>query len=261
MPGVSGGVLAVAFGLYGPLMELLSQPRTAFPRYRGMLLPLGMGWCIGFFGVAKGVAAAFGVSETAATWLFIGLIAGTLPALYREAGREGHSPAAWTSLAVCTLGVFGTLFYVSSILQYTAQPGFLWYSFCGALWGLSVVIPGLTSSSVMMALGLYQPMMEGLARLDMQILAACLPAMLLAVLLPARAMRWLLGRFHSAVFHGILGVVAASTAAIVPVRYAGAGEAALSALCCAAGFALALGMEKWDRRSRRVPEAESHGER
>ena len=42
---------------------------------------------------------------------------------------------------------------------------FLVVQLLSALWGMSLVIPGLTSSLVMMALGLYQPMLEGLARL------------------------------------------------------------------------------------------------
>ena len=55
---------------------------------------------------------------------------------------------------------------------------------------MSLVIPGLTSSSVMMALGLYQPMLEGLARLDFLVLSACLPGMVLTILLLARLVSW-----------------------------------------------------------------------
>ena len=33
LPGVSGGVLAVVFDIYRPLMETLTHPRAAIPRY------------------------------------------------------------------------------------------------------------------------------------------------------------------------------------------------------------------------------------
>ena len=42
--------------------------------------------------------------------------------------------------------------------------------------------------------------------------------------------------------------MAASTLVIVPTQYAGAGEMALSALCCAAGFALAFFLARLDKR-------------
>ncbi|MBQ9346323.1 MAG: DUF368 domain-containing protein [Oscillibacter sp.] len=252
LPGVSGGVLAVAFGLYGPLVELLSHPRTALPRYWKMLPPLALGWAAGFLLAAKGAAAVFGASETAATWLFIGLIAGTLPGLYREAGRTGRGRGAWTALALCALGTFAALFYVGSVLDFTARPGAFWYSVCGALWGLSVVLPGLTTASVLMALGLYQPLLEALGRLDGTLLAACVPSMALAAVLPARGAAWLLRRYRSAALHGILGMVAASAAAAVPTAYSGAGEAALSAACFAVGVLLAYAMERREKR-RNVP--------
>ena len=38
LPGISGGVLAVVFGIYRPAMELLTHPRRALQRYWRMLL-------------------------------------------------------------------------------------------------------------------------------------------------------------------------------------------------------------------------------
>ena len=43
LPGISGGVLAVIFGIYRPAMELLTHPKRAFPRYWRMLLAVGIG--------------------------------------------------------------------------------------------------------------------------------------------------------------------------------------------------------------------------
>ena len=77
---------------------------------------------IGFLGFAKGIAAAIDVSSTVTTWLFIGLIVGTVPALFREAGREGRGAGAWVSLAVCALAIFGSLFYVGRVIHVTVDP-------------------------------------------------------------------------------------------------------------------------------------------
>ena len=250
LPGVSGGVLAVIFGIYRPFMELLTRPRQALPQYWRMLPPLGLGWCAGFLLFAKGIAAALTLSEAVTEWLFIGLIAGTVPALLREAGREGRSAASWISLSVCALTLFGGLFYVSRVAHVSVTPNFWWYNFCGALWGLSVVIPGITSSSFMMALGLYQPMMEGLARMDLLVLSACLPGMALAVLLTARFVTWLMRTHYSVAFHGIVGIVLASTLVIVPTDYRGAGEMLLSAVCCVLGFLLAFLLARLEEKTK-----------
>ena len=248
LPGVSGGVLAVVFDIYRPFMEVLTHPREAIPKYWRWFLPIGLGCAIGFLGFAKGIAAAIDVSSTVTTWLFIGLIVGTVPSLFREAGKEGRSIGSWVSMAVCAGAIFFSLFYVGKVICVTVEPNFWWYNFCGALWGMSLVIPGLTSSSVMMALGLYQPMLEGLARLGFLVLSACLPGMVLTILLLARLVSWFFRKHYSIAFHGIFGIVLASTLVIIPTSYVGAWEIVLSAVCCIGGFLLAYFMARLDRR-------------
>ena len=248
LPGVSGGVLAVVFDIYRPFMEVLTHPREAIPKYWRWFLPIGLGCAIGFLGFAKGIAAAIDVSSTVTTWLFIGLIVGTVPSLFREAGKEGRSIGSWVSMAVCAGAIFFSLFYVGKVICVTVEPNFWWYNFCGALWGMSLVIPGLTSSSVMMALGLYQPMLEGLARLDFLVLSACLPGMVLTILLLARLVSWFFRKHYSIAFHGIFGIVLASTLVMIPTSYVGAWEIVLSAVCCIGGFLLAYFMARLDRR-------------
>lgn len=248
LPGVSGGVLAVVFDIYRPFMEVLTHPREAIPKYWRWFLPIGLGCAIGFLGFAKGIAAAIDVSSTVTTWLFIGLIVGTVPSLFREAGKEGRSIGSWVSMSVCAGAIFFSLFYVGKVICVTVEPNFWWYNFCGALWGMSLVIPGLTSSSVMMALGLYQPMLEGLARLDFLVLSACLPGMVLTILLLARLVSWFFRKHYSIAFHGIFGIVLASTLVIIPTSYVGAWEIVLSAVCCIGGFLLAYFMARLDRR-------------
>ena len=248
LPGVSGGVLAVIFDIYRPFMEVLTQPRTAIPKYWPWFPPIAIGWAVGFMGFAKGIAAALNLSGTVTIWLFIGLIFGTVPSLFREAGQQGRSASSWISMVLFAGSVFWGLFYVSHIAEISVEPNFWSYNFCGVLWGMGIVIPGMTSSSVMMALDLYQPMMEGLARLDFLVLAASLPGMLITMALLARLVSWFFKKHYSVAFHGILGIVLASTLVIIPTSYSGVTEILLSALCCFGGFLLAFGMARLDRR-------------
>ena len=259
LPGVSGGVLAMVFGIYRPFMEVLTHPKRALPQYWQDLALVGLGCAAGFLAVAKGVSLALGVSEAATTWLFIGLIIGTVPALFREAGREGRGPAAWAGMAVCAAGVFASLFYVSHVAALHVEPDGWWYAVSGALCGLGVVIPGLSTSSVLMALDLYQPLMAGISGLDISVLLPALAGTAAAILLPARLVDWLFRRYNSIACHGILGIVLASALVIVPTRHGGPGEIAMSVLCGAGGFLLALFLGRLDRRSRKTNSTEGKG--
>ena len=58
LPGVSGGVLAVVFDVYRPMMETLAHPGRGIRKYWHIFLPLGIGWAVGFLGLAKGISAA-----------------------------------------------------------------------------------------------------------------------------------------------------------------------------------------------------------
>ena len=255
LPGVSGGVLAVVFDIYRPFMEVLTHPREAIPKYWRWFLPIGLGCAIGFLGFAKGIAAAIDVSSTVTTWLFIGLIVGTVHLSSGRRGR-GRSIGSWVSMAVCAGAIFFSLFYVGKVICVTVEPNFWWYNFCGALWGMSLVIPGLTSSSVMMALGLYQPMLEGLARLDFLVLSACLPGMVLTILLLARLVSWFFRKHYSIAFHGIFGIVLASTLVIIPTSYVGAWEIrAVGGLLHRRLFAGLLHGPAWTGGSRRTARA------
>ena len=106
LPGVSGGVLAVVFDVYRPVMETLTHPKQGLRRYWHIFLPLGIGCAAGFLGLARGITAAYSVSAAATVWLFVGLIAGTFPALWREAGKQGRGTAAGISCGICALGCF-----------------------------------------------------------------------------------------------------------------------------------------------------------
>ena len=53
LPGISGGVLSVIFGIYKPIMELLSNPFANFKTHVPKLIPVFIGGVIGFLGGAN----------------------------------------------------------------------------------------------------------------------------------------------------------------------------------------------------------------
>lgn len=250
LPGVSGGVLAVVFGVYHPCMEILVSPAKALPKYWRILLPLGLGVCIGFLLFAKGVAALFTVSAAVAVWLFIGLILGTMPQLFWEAGKEGRTFHSWLAFIVCFLVMLFLLVWFRGENTLAVTPNFGWYLFSGILFGVGTIVPGLTTSAILMALGLYEPVLAALTEFQIPVLAAIGVGVAVSVLLLARGVSWLFKRCYSVAFHGIIGVVAASTLAIVPLSYEGTVEILLSAACAVGGCCLAGLMAVLDTRER-----------
>lgn len=239
LPGISGGVLAVVFGIYRPMMEVLTHPKSALRRHWRMLLPVGIGWVLGFLGGGGVILALFNQSETVATCLFIGLILGTLPDLWREAGLQGRGRASYAAMCASFLALFALLLGVQYGSFVEMQANFAGFLFCGALWGLSFIIPGMTSSSILMAVGLLTPMVEGITTFDMQVLLPWGIGMLGIVALFARLVSNLFDRHYSIAYHAVLGIVLASTVIIVPLRYASAAELIWSVLCALAGAVIA----------------------
>lgn len=246
LPGVSGGVLAIILGIYEPLMELITNPRQGLRQHGARFVPVILGMGIGFLVFAKGVLAFFHLSYTVAVWAFIGLILGTMPALFREAGACGRGAKGWGSMALCGMLMFAVLYYVSHVAAIQVTPDFWWHCFCGVLLGVGIIIPGLSTSGVLMAMGLYEPMLEALSGLDWGVLLIYGPSLMLTILLLARWVRWMFQKCYTVAHHGIIGIVVASTLTIIPLEYSNTREIVLSAICCAAGFVMAFAMERLD---------------
>ena len=239
LPGISGGVLAVVFGIYRPMMEVLTHPKSALARYLPMLLSVGIGWLIGFLGGGGVILALFHQSETVATCLFIGLILGTLPDLWREAGAQGRGCGSYLSMLISFAALFAALLGVQ-LGSFSEMPAnFGGFLFCGVLWGLSFIIPGMTSSSILMAVGLLTPMIDGITRMYPAVLIPWGLGMAGVVALFARIVSRLFDRHYSIAYHAVLGIVLASTLIIVPLHYASGAELAWGLACGALGAVLA----------------------
>lgn len=249
LPGISGGVLAVVFGIYRPLMELLTHPKAMLKRHLPLLLPVGIGWAAGFLGGGALISLIFSRSETLATCLFIGLILGTVPSLWQEAGLQGRTRASFVSMGVCFAALTAVLLYAQYGAFYEMPANFLGFVFCGVLWGLSFIVPGMTSSSILMSVGLFTPMLDGIVAFDPAVLVPWLLGMLGIVLVLARVVDHLFRVRYSLFYHAVLGIVLSSTVVIIPLHYQSVKELALSVLLAAVGAVLAYWSSKIDTNS------------
>ena len=101
IPGVSGGTVAVVFGIYDKLIELISlNIKKVFSLWK-FWLPLAAGIAAGIVLFSKLMRLFFNLYPAAAHWFFIGLIAGCIPFLAvtvkKESARSStvaHTPFA-----------------------------------------------------------------------------------------------------------------------------------------------------------------------
>ena len=218
MPGISGGTLCVAFGMYKPLMGVLSTPRKALKTYWRMLLPFVLGCAVGFVGLSGLASMLMEANSTVLVCLFIGLILGTVPGMWRDAGKTRRTAGSFLALGLGFALMLGALVLLKQNSLVTMEPGIWSFLFCGILWGISFVVPGLSSSTLLLFFGLYQPMLEGISHLSLPVLIPLAAGVILCMVILPKGVEALFRKWHSEASHAILGIVAASTLLIFPVE-------------------------------------------
>ncbi len=248
LPGISGGVLCVALGVYALMMTFLAHPLREFRSGWKQLLPLGVGFLLGVLVLSRLVELLFSTNQFPAIWLFIGLIAGTLPALWRESGRQGRKPASLAAGGIAFVAMLGVLFFLQRGDGLQVTPTFWTWLLCGVLWGIGFLAPGMSPSSLFIFMGVYAPMSAGIADLSLPILAPMGLGLVLCVLLLSRGMNWLLAHCFGPTMHVLLGVSLASTLMIVPLGAAPWQDTLLYGACFLLGLGVALWMERTSAR-------------
>lgn len=215
LPGISGGVLSVIFGVYKPVMELLANPIRNFKTHVPKLFPIILGGIIGFLGIANLLSYVLEKYPNPSVCLFVGLIGGMLPSLFREAGQKGRSKGSYISLVAAMLLVFALLIGLQSA-SVTISPSFGWFVFCGFCLALSIIAPGMSFSTLLMPLGLYTPFVDGLGHLSLSVALPGLLGAAVTMLLLPKFINRLFEKHYSVAFHTIVGVVIAATVMTVP---------------------------------------------
>ena len=126
LPGISGGVLCVIFGIYKPIMELLANPFRNFRTHVPRLLPVILGIGVGFLGIANLLSFFLEKYPDPSVCLFIGLIAGMLPSLFREAGEQGRTRGSYIAMGVAFASILALLLGLNALSIVLWLVSFLW---------------------------------------------------------------------------------------------------------------------------------------
>lgn len=244
LPGVSGGTLCVAFGMYRPIIDTLAHVRSGIRKHGLMLLTFFAGVLVGFVALS-GLAAWLLAKDTAlVTCVFIGFIIGTFPELWQDAGTQGRTGRGIFAMVFGFSAMAVLLGALKTTVTITVEPGMAGFLLCGVLWGLSFIVPGLSSSSLLLFFGLYQPMLAGIAAFDLMVLLPLGAGMALCVLLLSRIVERTYQKHFSIVSHGILGIVAATALMILPKWDGSAQMLIINLLAILSGCALSYGFSR-----------------
>ena len=247
LPGVSGGTLCYVFGIYEPVIDTLTNPLRGIKKYWFMLMFVGIGGVLGFVGFA-------GITEALLRWntpvvlcVFIGLILGTVPELWRDSGEKGRNKYSIISLCISFVFIVVLFYCCEHVWDISIPQSILGYAICGVIWGLSFIIPGFSSSTLLLFFGIYGPMSAGIKSLDLKVVVPLGLTMLATLLLLSRAMKAAFEKIHSIASHSVMGFVLATTLMLFTVTNEGSpsiistfrGVNIAIYICCIVGGAVA----------------------
>jgi putative membrane protein len=247
VPGLSGGVLALVFGLYQPLIRFLANLKESFVKNVLFFLPVGIGLLLGVLAFSAFVDFAFTNYAAQFTCLFVGFIVGTFPSLFKTAAEKGRKTRHWWVLIIVAILTALVMLRMETTSDISLSHTFFNWVLSGALFGLGVVVPGMSPSNFLIYLGLYQPMASGIEHLDFSVIIPLALGLIVCVFAFAKLMDFLFKKFYPFMYHGIIGIVLGSTLAIIPY-YVRGWALVVSILLFAFGVAGSLWLSRLDKR-------------
>lgn len=240
LPGVSGGILAISLGIYEKAMSAIGNfLKNAKENFR-YLFPLAIGVGVGILLTSNVLTMVIDRYEVQLLSLFTGLVLGSLPELLAEV-KHNTPKIRWKHVLAAVLGLGFVLLFAlgeSSVATNAEKttltiPGAL---ISGAVLSVGTVIPGISSSFILVYMGLYPAVIAAIASvMDFNSLASGgIPAVLTKLsgsflpLLVMTAMfalvslgiikivNRMLKRHHAMSYAAVIGFVVGSVALVLP---------------------------------------------
>ena len=277
VPGVSGGSMAFILGIYGQLLEavagfdlvllgLLGRGawREAAARvHLGFLVPLLAGLLGAVLILVRPITWLYEFHPVFLFAFFFGLILGAILLISRQAHW------GWQGLTAMAAGVVLALVLVTRVpVTMPHDPFTIFWS--GAVAIMAMILPGISGSFLLLVLGQYQHVMEGIKGFDLAVLLPFALGCAVGLVSFVRLLRWLLHHFHGQVVALLVGFMAGSLWKIWPFRTVlesttnakgklivisdtlaappDAGSLLAATLLAAAGIALVVGIEQLQHR-------------
>lgn len=217
LPGASGGVLAVAMGIYKPALDAIANILKSFKASARFLLPIGLGAAIGLLSTSRLVEYLMTYFREPTMFALIGLVGGGVPSLVAEANEKGFKKRY---LFASIIGVGFILLFAllnKGLTEAGHWPFNGWTSALGGgILAVGTIIPGISTSFLLIHMGLFEPLLAAFNNFDIVILL-CMAA---GVVVVAGALVFLVKRmferFYGYAYYAVLGFLVGSIVLVFP---------------------------------------------
>lgn len=235
IPGVSGGTMAVSMGIYDQLIRCISHPFKDLKNNLLFLFPIALGMGIAIIASAFGIDYLFETFPLQTNLLFIGLILGSLPAIYGKVKtitlRLGHILASVIFFSVVVgMAVLNGAGGIYVQLEATVI-GMILLFLVGVAASATMVIPGVSGSMMLLLLGYYNPILDTIKAFFAAVLNLNFPALfgtvlivapfgagvLVGMVVIAKIIEIVFERFPTYAYWAIIGLLMGSPIAILMV--------------------------------------------
>ena len=219
VPGVSSGVLCVIFGIYEKLLDAVLNFFKDIKQNIKFLFPIALGVGIGvllFSNILNYLLYEFPVQTKS---IFIGLIIGTIPSLVKEVNeKETFKPQNIIYLLIAlAIGIVTVVLenklYISSNIE---DMSFMYFVMCGAIMSLGIVVPGVSSTIILMLLGVYSVYLQSIANLYFPVLIPMGVGLILGSIIVMKLTKRLLEKYYGKTFYVIIGFTIGSIFVLLP---------------------------------------------
>lgn len=234
IPGVSGGTMAVVFNVYDKIIELICPNVKKILKAWKFWLPLGIGMGIGVIGFSKIITKLLENFPIPTTFFFIGLILGSIPLIFRKMKSNLDSKIEAKKIIFLVLSFLIGLFLVLSMIIFgssdidSAKNAAMALStsldvktaillfIAGVAAAVAMIIPGISGSFLLLALGMYGTIMASISRLDVIFLLPFAFGVGVGLILGAGLVRFLMAKIPAYTYSSILGLIVGSVFVIFP---------------------------------------------
>lgn len=166
IPGVSGGTMMVSMGIYDKLIHCITHLFSEFKKSVLFLIPIFIGMGIAVVVVPFGIEYLFAEYPFETNLLFVGLIVGGLPAVWKNVKgnsvRIGHIIACVAFFAlVAGLALMGDTEGNAADLSFSFLSVVKLFV-VGVIASATMVIPGVSGSMMLLLMGYYHPILEAI---------------------------------------------------------------------------------------------------
>ncbi len=257
IPGVSGGTMAVVFGVYDRLVEVLTLNLGTIRRNLAFIVALAAGLVVSILAFARIVTWLLARYPVPVNFFFEGIILGSIPFIAKLAGfskrRAGSSSVApRVALAIAGIAIMIAMAVISAddaeAVRVTALtlPVAVWLFAMGIIAAITMLMPGISGSFMLVLFGSYATVMGSVSDFNIPLMAPFALGVGIGLLVGAGIVRFLLSRRPFLTYAFILGLVAGSLIPIFPGLGESIGILIASGLSLAVGFALSYFFAKGD---------------